>query len=89
MATVICEPCIACKDRACVAVCPCDCIHEGSRMLYIDPQECIDCGACAPVCPVTAIFIDFEVPERWRSFIRENAEFYERGEPCVCHPAGT
>ena len=87
MAYVITEPCIGAKDKACVAVCPCDVIHEGPTMLYIDPAGCIDCNACAPVCPVQAIFIDFEVPEKWKGYIRENAEFYERQEPCKCHPA--
>lgn len=87
MAYVITEPCITAKDKACVAVCPCDCIHEGAKMLYIDPAHCIDCGACVPACPVQAIFIDFEVPERWKGYIQENAGFFERHEPCVCHPA--
>ena len=64
MAYVIAEPCIGTKDTACVDVCPVDCIHprkdeatyESEKMLYISPDECIDCGACVPVCPVTAIF---------------------------------
>jgi NAD-dependent dihydropyrimidine dehydrogenase PreA subunit len=59
MTYVIAEPCVDVMDQACVAVCPVDCIHfdEGTdRILYIDPNECIDCGACEPECPVTAIF---------------------------------
>ena len=64
MAYVIAEPCIGTKDTACVDACPVDCIHPkkdeaayaDSEMLYIDPIECIDCGACVPVCPVSAIF---------------------------------
>lgn len=76
MATVITEPCIGVKDKACVPVCPMDCIHEGERQLYIDPDSCIDCGACVPACPVAAIFLDEEVPEKWRRFIRENADFF-------------
>ncbi len=64
MAYVIAEPCIGTKDTACVDVCPVDCIHprkdepsfESETQLYIHPTECIDCGACVPVCPVTAIF---------------------------------
>ena len=54
MTYVITEPCIDVKDRACVDVCPVDCIHDdgdADRMLYIDPNECIDCGACEPSCP--------------------------------------
>ena len=56
MTYIIAEPCIDVKDRGCVDVCPVDCIYEGEDMLYIHPDECIDCGACEPECPVTAIF---------------------------------
>jgi NAD-dependent dihydropyrimidine dehydrogenase PreA subunit len=59
MTYVIAEPCVDVMDQGCVSVCPVDCIHfdEGTdRMLYIDPNECIDCGACEPECPVNAIF---------------------------------
>ena len=62
MAYVIAEPCVDVKDKACVEVCPVDCIYEGETMLYIHPEECIDCGACEPVCPVKAIFVDDELP---------------------------
>ena len=55
MAYVIAEPCIDVLDRACVEECPVDCIYEGARALYIHPDECVDCGACEPVCPVEAI----------------------------------
>ena len=69
----IAEPCIGTKDTACVDACPVDCIHpkkddprfEGEEMLYIDPVECIDCGACVPVCPVSAIFALDDLPEKW------------------------
>jgi len=87
MATVITEPCIGVKDKACVSVCPLDCIHEAPKMLYIDPLECIDCGACAPACPVQAIFLQEDVPEKWKPYIQENADFFKRGEGCLCHPA--
>jgi NAD-dependent dihydropyrimidine dehydrogenase PreA subunit len=65
MTYVITDPCIDVLDKSCVEVCPVDCIHydEGEdRKLYIDPDECIDCGACEPVCPVTAIFAEDDVP---------------------------
>lgn len=65
MTYVITDPCIDTLDKSCVEVCPVDCIHydEGvDRKLYIDPDECIDCGACEPVCPVTAIFAEDDVP---------------------------
>ena len=68
MTYTICEPCIDVKDRACVDECPVDCIYEGGRMLYIQPDECVDCGACEPVCPVTAIFYEDDVPSEWKQF---------------------
>lgn len=77
MAYVICEPCIGTKDKSCVEVCPVDCIHEGEDQLYIDPEECIDCGACEPECPVEAIYPEEEVPEEWKSYIEKNANFFK------------
>lgn len=77
MAFVIAEPCIDTKDAACVEVCPVDCIHEGEDQYYIDPEECIDCGACEPECPVEAIFPEDEVPEEWQSYIEKNANFFK------------
>ena len=84
MAYIICEPCIGTKDTACVDVCPVDCIHPTSdedyfdddEMLYIEPDECIDCGACEPACPVTAIFAEEDVPEEWHDFIAKNYDFF-------------
>ena len=54
MAYVIAQPCVDVKDKACVDECPVDCIYEGKRSLYINPNECVDCGACEPVCPTEA-----------------------------------
>ena len=65
MTFTITDPCIDTMDQSCVEVCPVDCIHfeEGvDRMLFIEPEECIDCGACEPACPVTAIFPEANVP---------------------------
>ena len=74
MTHVVCEPCKNCKYTDCVAVCPVECFHEAEVILYIDPDECIDCALCVPECPVEAIFADSDVPEQWESFIAENAE---------------
>jgi ferredoxin len=66
MTYVIAEPCVDTLDQSCVSVCPVDCIHfeEGvDRMLFIDPDECIDCGACEPECPWQAIFEEVAVPD--------------------------
>ena len=69
---IIAEPCIDVKDRSCVDVCPVDCIHEYDRMLVIDPEECIDCGACEPECPVEAIFPEDALPDKWEAFVNIN-----------------
>lgn len=76
MTYVICEPCIGVKDASCVDVCPVDCIYEGEEQFYIHPDECIDCGACDPVCPVEAIFYEDNVPAKWHNFTAKNAEFF-------------
>ena len=80
MTYVITEPCIDVLDKSCVEVCPVDCIHsdEGEdRMLYIDPNECIDCGACEPACPVTAIFAEDDVPDGMKEYTLLNAQWYK------------
>lgn len=86
MTFIITEPCIGTKDTACVDACPVDCIHprsdepefESESQLYIDPEECIDCGACVPECPVEAIFPEDEVPEQWQNYIDINYQWYEK-----------
>lgn len=74
MAYVVCEPCCDCKYTDCVVVCPCDCFYQDEQMLYIDPRECIDCGACVSQCPVEAIYTDTDVPQQWTSYVQLNAE---------------
>jgi NAD-dependent dihydropyrimidine dehydrogenase PreA subunit len=84
MAYIICEPCVGTKDTACVDVCPVDCIHPRKDepafatvdMLYIHPDECIDCGACVPACPVEAIYPLDETPHKWADYITKNSEYY-------------
>ncbi len=73
MPYVVTEPCINCKYTDCVEVCPVDCFYEGPNMLTIQPDECIDCNACVPVCPTEAIYPDDEVPAEWRHYIEWNA----------------
>ena len=96
MAYIIAEPCVGTCDTACVEVCPVDCIHPtkddweakgydennlDDKLLYIDPEECIDCGACEPECPVEAIFEESEVPEEWDEYININYEWFGRETP--------
>jgi ferredoxin len=74
------------KDASCVDVCPVDCIHPRKDesdfteepQLYINPDECIDCGACQPTCPVSAIFPEDEVPDKWQSYIERNSKYYKK-----------
>ena len=80
MAYIIAEPCIDTLDRGCVDVCPVDCIYEGEDHLYIHPDECIDCGACEPECPVTAIFAEEDTPTELTSYIDKNRAYFEGDE---------
>ncbi len=68
MTYVVAEPCIKCKYTDCVSICPVMCFHEGVNCVVIDPDECIDCGACVDPCPVQAIFPEEELPEKWREY---------------------
>ncbi|MDO4665210.1 MAG: ferredoxin family protein [Actinomycetaceae bacterium] len=77
MTYVIAKPCVDVKDRACVDECPVDCIYEGDRTLYIHPEECVDCGACEPVCPVEAIFYEDDLPDEWSQYYNVNVEFFD------------
>jgi NAD-dependent dihydropyrimidine dehydrogenase PreA subunit len=84
MAYVITEPCIGVKDTGCVDVCPVDCIHPrkdevgfvAALQLYIEPDECIDCGACESECPVGAIYYEEDVPEEYSKYTAINREHY-------------
>ncbi|MDM7914061.1 MAG: 4Fe-4S binding protein [Candidatus Eisenbacteria bacterium] len=74
MAYVVTDNCHLCRFTDCVTVCPVDCFHGDDEMLYIHPDECIDCGACVPACPVEAIFALEDVPEDQKKWIEINAD---------------
>ena len=86
MTYVITQPCVGVKDGSCVDVCPVDCIHPAAGepnydqfdQLYINPDECIDCGACEPACPVAAIFEESAVPEQWKEYTQLNADYFRK-----------
>jgi NAD-dependent dihydropyrimidine dehydrogenase PreA subunit len=79
---IIAQTCVDVLDKACIEECPVDCIYEGERMLYIHPDECVDCGACEPVCPVEAIYYEDDVPEQWKEYYAVNVDFFkELGSP--------
>ena len=74
MSYVVAEPCIKCKYTDCVEVCPVNCFYEGENMLAISPDECIDCGACEPVCPTNAIFPEETLPDKWKEYLPLNTD---------------
>jgi NAD-dependent dihydropyrimidine dehydrogenase PreA subunit len=81
MTYVIGEPCVDVLDRSCVEECPVDCIYEGNRALYIHPDECVDCGACEPVCPVEAIYYEGDIPAALLPNVADNARFFAEPLP--------
>ncbi len=86
MSHVITEPCINCKDTACVTVCPVDCIHPRkdepdfptASQLFIDPDTCIDCGLCIDEWPPKAIYAEDDVPPQWKHYIQLNADHFKQ-----------
>lgn len=83
MTYVIGSACIDVLDKSCLDVCPVDCIYfeDGvDRMLFIDPVDCILCGACAAVCPVEAIDVEEDFSEEEQEFISLNAQWFESPE---------
>ncbi len=89
MTYVIGLPCVDLKDRACVDECPVDCIYEGGRSLYIHPDECVDCGACEPVCPVEAIYYEDDLPESLQPYLADNDRFFTETLPDRDGPLGS
>ena len=88
MTFIVTPYCDRCKYTHCVEVCPVEAFHEGPEMLYINPETCIDCNACVPECPVEAIYMDVDVPEKWKEYLEINAEMckslpviYEQKDP--------
>ncbi|MBI3648845.1 MAG: ferredoxin family protein [Actinobacteria bacterium] len=88
MAYVIAEPCVDVHDCSCVDECPVDCIYDGLRKGYTHPDECIDCGACEPVCPVAAIFRQEDLPAEWKHYAGIEREFFGTGVTGLGSPGG-
>ena len=78
MTHVVTERCDACRYTECVAICPVDCFHGDDQRLYIDPDVCIDCGACVPACPVRAIVDAFDLPADAQALVALNAQHSRR-----------
>lgn len=89
MPFVIGEACVDTMDRSCMEECPVDCIYEGGRKLYINPTECIDCGACELACPVEAITVDRKAdPEFKQDALRFFTEVLPGRDAPVGNPGG-
>jgi NAD-dependent dihydropyrimidine dehydrogenase PreA subunit len=88
MTYVIGSACVDVMDKACVQECPADCIYEGARSLYINPDECVDCGACRLVCHVEAIEWETDLPDDERWHIDDNAAFFKTVLPGRVEPLG-
>jgi NAD-dependent dihydropyrimidine dehydrogenase PreA subunit len=89
MTYVIGQPCVDVMDRGCVDECPVDCIYEGGRSLYIQPDECVDCGACEPVCPVEAIYYEDDLPANLTPYLADNEQFFTETLPGRDAPLGS
>ncbi|MCH9669525.1 MAG: ferredoxin family protein [Actinomycetia bacterium] len=76
MTYVIGSACVDILDKSCVQECPADCIYEGARAMYINPNECVDCGACSLACRVEAIYYEADLPEEQAEFLEDNAVFF-------------
>jgi ferredoxin len=88
MAYIVGDPCVKCKYTDCVAVCPVECFYEGENSLVINPDECIDCGACEPECPTTAIFEESALPGKWKPYVEINAVFSGARSPSEANTEG-
>jgi NAD-dependent dihydropyrimidine dehydrogenase PreA subunit len=88
MTYVIAQPCIDVKDRSCVEQCPVDCIYEGGRALYINPDECIECGACEPACPMDAVYYEADLPAEFAAAAQSNRDFFALPLPGLTGPIG-
>lgn len=86
MTHLIAEACIDCIHRSCIKECPVDCIYEGARALYIQPDECIDCSACVPACPEDAIYHEEDLPESLRLHLEDNKNFFAQTLPGKAAP---
>jgi NAD-dependent dihydropyrimidine dehydrogenase PreA subunit len=89
MTYVIGKACVDVMDRACIDECPVDCIYEGARARYIHPDECVDCGACEPVCPVEAIYHEDDLPADEQQHLADNAAFFSEALPGRPGPLGS
>lgn len=89
MTYVIGRACVDVMDKSCVQECPVDCIYEGARATYINPDECVDCGACKLICRVEAIYYETDLPEDQQQHLADNAAFFSETLPGRDGPLGS
>jgi NAD-dependent dihydropyrimidine dehydrogenase PreA subunit len=89
MTYVISSACVDVMHKSCIQVCPVDCIYEGARALYINPDECVDCGACKLECEVGAIHYETDLPEDEVQHLADNAAFFTEVLPGRVAPLGS
>jgi NAD-dependent dihydropyrimidine dehydrogenase PreA subunit len=89
MTYVIGQACVDVTDKSCVQECPVDCIYEGARSLYINPAECVDCGACKSICRMDAIYYEIDLPEDQLQHLADNAAFFAEVLPGRTEPLGS
>jgi NAD-dependent dihydropyrimidine dehydrogenase PreA subunit len=83
MAYVIVDTCT--KDENCIEACPIGCIHPTKEeakfaevpQLYVNPDECTDCGACVPACDFNSIYFLDDLPEELKAFAEKNAAYFK------------
>jgi NAD-dependent dihydropyrimidine dehydrogenase PreA subunit len=89
MTCVIGRACVDVMDKSCVQECPVDCIYQGARALYINPDECVDCGACKSACRVGAIYYETDLPGDQQQHLADNAGFFCEALPGRAEPLGS
>lgn len=89
MTYVIGSACVDVMDKSCVPECPVDCIYEGARSLYINPDECVDCGACKLICRVEAIEYETDLSDDEQWHLDDNAAFFAAVLPGRHAPLGS
>jgi NAD-dependent dihydropyrimidine dehydrogenase PreA subunit len=89
MTYVIGSACVDVMDKSCVQECPADCIYEGARMMYINPDECVDCGACKLICRMDAIYWEGDLPDDEQQHLEDNAAFFYQALPGRDAPLGS
>lgn len=88
MTYVISSACVDVMHKSCVQECPADCIYEGARVLYINPDECVDCGACKLACEADAIYYETDLPDDEQRHLADNGAFFTEVLPGRDRPLG-